>query len=180
MSDESFAVMLTGGHPNSLGRTLEVVECIRTHPDKLAELYACYFSPNAVVRLRTSNAIKRLSLEHPDWLIPYIDRFLSEISLIQQPSAQWTLATLFQRLAQLEFMSESQKNQAKQILQHNLESYSDWIVLTTTLETLSEWAATDQALKMYLLPHLERLASDPRKAVAGRAQKIKARLKYTL
>lgn len=166
MTRETFEAMLTGGHPNSLGRTIEVVELVLADPSKLLELYNCYYSADDVVRLRTSNAIKRLSHEHPEWLIPYIDKFISEVSTLNQASAQWTLAELFQTLSG--FMSETQRINAQIILKQNLETAVDWIVLNNTMETLSEWAMTDGALIEWLLPQLERLSQDGRKSVAGR------------
>ena len=39
MVKESFEVMLKGGHPNSLGRTVEVVDIVLANPDKLEDLY---------------------------------------------------------------------------------------------------------------------------------------------
>jgi hypothetical protein len=174
MTSESFEDMLTGGHPNSLGRTIEVVDIVLANSTRLLDLYNCYFSADEIVRLRTSNAIKRISLESPEWLIPYIDKFISELSTINQPSAQWTLAKLFQTLSV--FMSESQRNKAKKILQTNLETHTDWIVLNNTMDTLSQWAKQDSILKEWLLPHLERLIYDPRKSVSGRAKKIKTEL----
>lgn len=174
MTSESFEEMLTGGHPNSLGRTIEVVNIVLANSSRLSDLYNCYFSTDEIVRLRTSNAIKRISLEKPEWLIPYIDKLISEISNINQPSAQWTLANLFQTLAV--FMSEIQIKNAKKILKKNLETYTDWIVLNNTMNTLGQWAKQDLILKEWLLPHLEKLAHDPRKSVAGRANKIKAEL----
>lgn len=53
MTDD-FEEMLTGGHPNSLGRTVEVVDAVLADRARLARLYACYFSDDEVVRLRTS------------------------------------------------------------------------------------------------------------------------------
>jgi hypothetical protein len=170
----SFAEMLTGGHPNSLGRTLEVVDLVLTDSTKLADLYDCYFSTDEIVRLRTSNAMKRISIAHPEWLIAYIDRLIAEVSQIEQPSAQWTLANLFQTLAV--FMSESQIEHAKRILKKNLETHTDWIVLNNTMDTLSGWAKDDSILKEWLLPQVERLALDRRKSVAARAKKIQAKL----
>jgi hypothetical protein len=174
MTSESFEEMLTGGHPNSLGRTIEVVDLVLADYTRLSDLYNCYFSADEIVRLRTSNAIKRISLENPEWLIPYIDKLISEISKINQPSAQWTLANLFQTLSVL--MSASQRNRAKKVLQKNLETYTDWIVLNNTMDTLSKWAKEDSILEEWLLPHLERLVQDPRKSVSGRAKKIKTEL----
>jgi len=63
-----FREMLAGGHPNSLGRTIEVVDIILSDSSRLEELFNCYFSPDAVVRLRTSNAMKRICKVQKKWL----------------------------------------------------------------------------------------------------------------
>ncbi|MEM6462992.1 MAG: hypothetical protein AAF724_13850 [Pseudomonadota bacterium] len=167
--DEAFEKMLTGGHPNSLGRTVEVVDQVLADPSRFGELFACYGSKDEVVRLRTSNAMKRVEAERHDLLVPFIDRFLDEIGQLDQASAQWTLAQLFDRLRA--DMSQSQRAKALAIMKRNLAGHDDWIVLNTTIETLSGWAADDRDLLAWLLPHLKRLSSDSRKSVASRATK---------
>jgi len=52
-----FEKRLKGGHPNSLGNTIEVVEEVLAKNDLFNELFNCYFSNDEVVRLRTSNAM---------------------------------------------------------------------------------------------------------------------------
>lgn len=168
-SNASFETMLSGGHPNSLGRTIEVVELILADRDKLDNLYQCYFSADEVVRLRVSSAMKRVAREHPDWLVPYLDRFLTKISTIDQASTQWTLAQLFLELD--DRLSEAQRLQAIEILKRNLAASNDWIVLNNTMEALATWAKDDEALEAWLTPHLERLATDSRKSVAAKAAK---------
>lgn len=168
-SSKSFVEMLTGGHPNSLGRTVEVVELVLADQARLGELYACYRSEDEVVRLRTSNALKRISREKPEWLVPFIDGFLTEIAALDQASAQWTLADLFLTLASL--MSEAQRSQAEAVLKRNLANHNDWIVLNQTMKTLGAWAKKDDELKHWLVPHLERLSGDGRKSVAKTAVK---------
>lgn len=170
MPQEPFEQMLTGGHPNSLGRTIEVVDTVLADSGRLDELYNCYFSEDEVVRLRTSNALKRISKEHPEWLVPYIDKFIAEIAEIEQASTQWTLANLFETLASE--MSESQLMSAKAVVKRNLTSWDDWIVLNNSMQTLAGWAKTDPELKEWLLPHLEERSTDSRKSVAGRAKKM--------
>lgn len=170
MRQESFEQMLTGGHPNSLGRTIEVVDTVLANPSRLDDLYNCYFSKDEVVRLRTSNALKRIAKEHPVWLVPYIDKFLTEITAIEQASTQWTLANLFETLTSE--MTETQFASAKEVLKRNLTTWNDWIVLNNSIQTLSNWAKTDPELKKWLLPHLEERSNDSRKSVAGRAKKM--------
>jgi hypothetical protein len=169
----AFETMLTGGHPNSLGRTIEVVDMVLADPPRLAELYACYGSTDEVVRLRTSNAIKRISLAQPSLLVPYIDRLFGEIAQLNQASAQWTLAQLALNLATL--LTPAQREQATTVLKHNLDHHSDWIVLNMTMQTLAEWATDEPELHNWLRPRLERLSQDRRKSVAKSAQKLLAR-----
>ncbi len=174
MKTEPFEAMLTGGHPNSLGRTLEVVDIVLADRRKLDELYNCYFSKDEVVRLRTSNAMKRVSKEHPKWLVPYVDGLLTEIAEIDQASTQWTLALLFEMLAP--HMTIRQRAAAEKVLKRNLTTMTDWIVLNNTMQTLGAWAETDPVLRDWLLPHLERLSQDSRKSVAKKARRLKAAL----
>ena len=166
---ETFEDMLTGGHPNSLGRTIEVVDLVLADPRRFDELYQCYRSPDEVVRLRVSNAMRRVEAENHALLVPYIDRFIGEIGALDQASAQWTLALLFDRLAV--DMDKRQRAAALRIMKRNLANHEDWIVLNNTIEVLSSWAATDGILRKWLRPHLERLSADSRKSVAKRAAK---------
>lgn len=166
----SFETMLTGGHPNSLGRTIEVVQAVLADRSRLEQLFACYQSRDAVVRLRVSNALKRIEAERHDWLVPFVDRLIGEIGALDQPSAQWTLAQLFLKLGP--DMTREQHAKATALLKRNLAQHDDWIVLNMTMETLWRWAQADAGLAAWLEPHLARLAKDPRKSVAARARKL--------
>lgn len=166
---EPLEAMLTGGHPNSLGRTIEVVETVLADTDRFDELFQCYGSEDEVVRLRVSNAMRRVEKENHALLVPYIDRFIDEIGALDQPSAQWTLAILFQLLWQ--DMDEKQRGGALAIVKRNIAHHNDWIVLNNSIEVLAKWAQDDAYLKTWLKPHLERLSQEPRKSVANRAKK---------
>lgn len=170
----NFETRLKGGHPNSLGNTIEVVDEVFGNHALFDELFNCYFSDDEVVRLRTSNAMKRVCKEYKSLLIPYLDRFLSEIAQINQASTQWTLAQLFLMLEKE--LSPEQKEKAQKLLQSNLEHHTDWIVLNTTMDTLFKWSKKDLNLKKWLTPHLKRLAKDSRKSVAKKAVKFLGQL----
>jgi hypothetical protein len=167
---ESFEQMLTGGHPNSLGRTVEVVNVILEDKSKLQDLYQCYFSKDEVVRLRVSSAMKRICKAHPDWLISYIDKLIIEISKINQASTQWTLAILFLDLYKK--MTPKQLEGAIEIMKRNIIENKDWIVQNTTMQSLFEISKENENLQNWLKPHLENLSKDKHKSVAGRAKKL--------
>ena len=165
----NFEERLKGGHPNSLGNTVEIVEEVLKNPPLFDEFFNCYFSDDEVVRLRVSNGMKRICKAEKPLLLPYIDRFINDISQIDQASTKWTLAQLFLTLD--EDLTENQKSKAKEILKENLATHSDWIVLNETIKTLGEWSKKDETLKAWILPHLKRLSQDERKSVSKKASK---------
>lgn len=169
-----FEQRLKGGHPNSLGNTIEVVEEVLSSPELFEALFNCYFSEDEVVRLRVSNAMKRICKAEKSLLLPYLDRFLDDISKIDQASAQWTLAQLFLSLEK--DLDGAQREKALEIMKKNLANHNDWIVLCQTTETLGKWAKQNEALKTWLFPHLERLSKDQRNSVSKKAQKTLALL----
>ena len=171
---KGFEELLTGGHPNSLGNTLQVVEEILSNKKRLEELFQCYFSEDEVVRMRVSNAFKRVCREHPDWLMPYVDRFISEISKINQASTQWTFAQLMMLLD--DKLNNGQRAQVVDIMKTNLTESDDWIVLNFTMEALTYHAKKNESLQRWLVPHLKKLSKDSRKSVARRAQKYAEQL----
>ncbi len=166
--------MLTGGHPNSLGRTLEVVDVVLADRSRLDDLYRCYFSDDEVVRLRVSSAMKRVTIAHADWTMDYLDGLQSEIAAIDQASTQWTLALLFDLLRDL--LSPKQRARAVEIMTENLAHHSDWIVLNNSMKVLGKWAESDDELAESLRPHARRLADDERNSVANNARKLLVQL----
>lgn len=173
MADD-FEEMLTGGHPNSLGRTLEVVEAVLADRARQAELYQCYFSEDEVIRLRVSSAMKRVTIEHPEWTMDFMDGLQSEVAAIDQASTQWTLALLFDLTKDLQ--SKAQRERSLQIMKSNLAQHDDWIVLNNSMQILCEWSKEDDELQAWLKPHLVRLTGDTRKSVSNRAGKLLGRL----
>ena len=118
--------------------------------------------------------MKRIEAANRALLLPYIDRLIDEIGELDQASAQWTLAQLFDRLK--DDLSPRQHDRALAIMKRNLAEHQDWIVLNHTMETLAQWSQDDPSLKQWLLPHLQRLAGESRKSVAKRANRKLAEL----
>lgn len=170
MAINSFEAQLSGGHPNSLGNTVAVVEEILKNKKKLKNLYDCYQSEDEVVRLRVSSAMKRVCIVKPEWVADYLDGLLSDISQIDQASTKWTLAILFRLLDNL--MNATQRKKAIQIMKTNLINDKDWIVQNTTAESLEHFSINDKNLKKWLMPELTKMIKSKHKSVAHRAAKI--------
>lgn len=166
----TIAEMLSGGHPNTVGRAWEVVDLLFAQPARLPELFDCYQSPDEVVRYRASRVLEDIAAERPDLLVPYLDRLISEVGALDQGSAQQTVARLFRMLSAA--MTGTQIGAARLLLAHNLEHSDDWIVLNATMETLTAWAARDAELAAWLRPWLDYYAGDERRSVAQKAKEM--------
>lgn len=167
--------ILKGGHPNSLGNTLKVVKEIKKDKNKLKDLIDTYSSEDEVVRLRVSNALKRITIEHPVWTYRYIDRIISEISKIDQASTQWTISILFKLMG--EMMKDDERQKAIEIMKKNLTASKDWIVINMTMETLFLWSKEETSLQKWLKPKLENFSRDKHKSIANRAKRYIEELK---
>lgn len=171
---EPFAAMLATGRPKSLGRSGEVVALTLADRGRLEELLGCVTGSDELVRMRAGDALEKVSSEEPEWLVPHLDLLLGEVAAIDQPSVRWHLAQMLGRLH--DEMTARQREKARGILQRNLLECDDWIVLGHTIDALGVFAGSDPELATWLLPGLERLSGDPRKAVAKRAAKRLAEL----
>lgn len=169
MALNAFETELSGGHPNSLGNTVAVVEQVMADPSRLGDLIDCYRSADPVVRLRVSSALKRITRERPEWSATRLDDLLGWIAEIDQASTKWTLATIYSWLDSR--MTPTQRDTAIAIMKGNLH-YDDWIVQNTTSESLAHFASQRPELAAWLVPQLEMLTSSRHKSVAGRARKL--------
>ena len=158
--DEPFEGMLSGGHPNSLGRTVDVVDLVLADRARFAELYECYFSTDEVVRLRVSNAMKRVTTAHPDWTMDYMDRLQHQVAAIDQASTQWTLALLFDLTRAL--LRPRQRARAVEIMQRNLTSHHDWIVLNNSMKVMGRGRRRPQAVAHAPRPSARRRSAQVR------------------
>ena len=174
MTRKEMEELLSGGHPNSLGNTVQVVERVLETPHLFKSLFDCYSSDDEVVRMRVSNAMKRVARANRALVVPYIDRFLNEVGRIDQASAKWSLAQLFLLLEK--DMTALQRQKATDLMIYNLEHHSDWIVLNMTMETLGKWVEKDPGIAKAIKVRVSELTEDPRKSVAKKASKTMALL----
>jgi hypothetical protein len=171
---ESFAVMLAvGGKSNSLGRVNEVIELVLHEESRLGELYNCLFDEDAWVRMRAADAFEKVCREHPDWLLPYIDRFPDELATSSQPSIQWHLAQIYGEVD----LTDEQKRFALQWLQQLLSTTEvDWIVAARAMDTLLQFTKDGSFSESKLIVLLKIQEQHKSKAVVKHTNKLLAQL----
>lgn len=138
---EPFAIALSVGKPNSLGRVDEVITEVLKNPVRLGELYECIFESDAWVRMRAIDAFEKISRIQPDWIMPYIDRFSTELAHSKQPSIQWHLAQLYGQLP----LTPDQAEFAMKWLSGLIATVDvDWIVSVNAMKTLTRFTRLSQ------------------------------------
>ena len=165
---EPFVEMLRGA-TNTLGRTDEVTELVLANPDRVSEVYDLFFQDDEWVRLRAASASKRLWRADPDLFAPFIPRWIEKVSAIEQASSRWTFAQMCEECDDL--LTNTQRDRATEIVVDYLATENDWIVLNSSMSTLTHWAKSRPWLAKQIRPDLVRLSGESRKSVAKRATK---------
>lgn len=168
----SFADLLAvGGKANSLGRVNDVIELVLGDQTRLEELYNCLFNEDAWIRMRAADALEKICRQHPDWLLPYIDRFSKELTSSSQASIQWHLAQIYREVN----LTAQQKRFAISWLTNLLSTKEvDWIVAANAMDTLAQFAKDGALPAANLISLLKVQQQHKSNAVIKRANKLLA------
>lgn len=166
-------MLLVGGHANSLGKVHEVIELVLDDRLRLNELYDCMFNEDAWVRMRAADAIEKICRQHPDWLLPYIDKISANLATSSQASIQWHLAQIY---AQVD-LTPKQKRFAINWLQQLLSTKDiDWIVAANAMDTLVQFTKDGSFSSAKMVALLKVQQQHKSNAVIRRADKLLADL----
>jgi len=89
---------LKGGDLRSIGRVEEVVQDILNNPALFREVFDGMLSEDPRVRMRSADALEKVSSRHPKYLQPFKSRLICEISQIEQQEVRWHVAQMFSYL----------------------------------------------------------------------------------
>lgn len=177
MAEKFVEILAVGGKSNSLGRANEVIDSVLQDQSRLSELYACLFDEDAWVRMRAADALEKICRVHPDWLLPYIDKFADELATSSQPSIQWHLAQIY---AQVD-LTDKQKGFAIHWLKQLLSAKeADWIAAANAMDTLAQFAREGSLPTAEMIPLLQIQQQHKSNAVKKRATKLLAEMRSFL
>ncbi len=167
---------LTGGDPRSLGQADDVVRAVLGDRLLLGSLIECVFDDDPMVRMRASDALEKICRREPSWLVPHSECLLTEMAAIDQPSVRWHVAQMLARIP----LTPRQRASAVAILEGNLTTSSDWLVLNHSLEAMAEFVREDPTLAGMFDSHLARLERCRLHSVARRAARLRRDLLATM
>jgi len=167
---EPFAqLLLIGGKSNSLGKVDEVIELVLNDKSRLDELYDCLFNEDAWARMRAADALEKICRQHPDWLLPYIDKLSDKLTLSTQPSIQWHLAQIYRQVT----LTDKQRKFVLRWLKQLLSTKElDWIVAANTMDTLAHFTRAGFFPVADFIPLLTVQQKHKSNAVVKRANKL--------
>jgi len=163
---------LAGGDLRSIGRADEVVSDVLADPRLFDEVFRGMQSDDPVIRMRAADVIEKVAQRHPEYLQPYKDKLLGEISAIDQQEVRWHVALMFSYLS----LTDAEKEQAAELLVSWLKTGKSRIVKVNALETLAHFAETDQKYAAMVTELLTEATESGSPAMAARARKLLARL----
>jgi hypothetical protein len=88
-----FSLTLQGGDRRSIGNANRVAAIILRQPDRVAELMACLWSDDPIVRMRAADAAEKVSAKQPAFLAPFKTELLALADEPAQAELRWHLGS---------------------------------------------------------------------------------------
>jgi len=93
-------------------------------------------SKDPVLRMRCADVVEKVTVQHPEYLVPYKRKLIVEVSKINQQEVRWHVAQLFSRLE----LTNNERKEVLDILSDYLKDKSK-IVKTLVPNIAVHWTA---------------------------------------
>lgn len=86
---------LKDGDLRSIGKADEAVQDILNDPQLFEEVFEGMLNDDPRVRMRSADALEKVSSKHPEYLQPFKNLLINEIAKIKQQEVRWHVAQMF-------------------------------------------------------------------------------------
>jgi len=163
---------LKGGDLRSIGRADEVVDDILQHPALFGEVFQGMLDEDPLIRIRSADACEKVSLKHPEYLQPFKDRLINEVSKIEQQEVHWHVAQMFSYLK----ISKMERDRIIKILLSYIDNSKSRIVKVCSMQTLADLAEKDATIRSEIVRKLKKIVKTGSPAMVSRGKKLIDRL----
>jgi hypothetical protein len=147
------------------------VHQVLADPSLFPLVFAGISDRDPLVRMRCSDAVEKITVQHPEYLVPYRERLIQLAGEAEQQEVRWHMAQLLSRID----LSGSERLRVLKIMAVYLKDTSK-IVKTFAMQTLADIAEKDSRLRPEIVEELKRLTRDGSPAMKSRGRKLLARL----
>jgi hypothetical protein len=158
---------LEGGDRRSIGRVDEVVAQVLDDPSLFETLFSGMLSDDPVVRMRSADAIEKISVVRPRLVQARKDMMIHEVARSEQQEVRWHVAQMLPRLD----LNREERETTVEILLHYLNDDSK-IVKTSSMQALADLTQIDASLRPRIIPLLEELTQNGSPAMKSRGRKL--------
>ena len=162
---------LQGGDRRSVGRVDEVVRQVLADPSLFGRLFEGMLHEDPLIRMRSADAAEKITVQHPEALVPYRNVLLNEVAAIEQQEVRWHVAQMFSYLR----LEAPETDRVVEILLEYLRDESR-IVQTCALQALADVAARDERHRLPIISIIEKATLTGPPAVKARGRKLLKKL----
>ncbi len=162
---------LRGGDRRSIGRANEVVGEVLADPGLFAALFSGLMSDEALIRMRSADAVEKITARRPEHLLPLRRKLLEEVARIDQKEVRWHVAQMLPRVA----WRRSERREVLAVLTGYLSDSSS-IVKTCAMQALADLAGQAPELRTEVLARLQESTRSGTPAMKARGRKLLKRL----
>lgn len=164
--------VLSGGDLRSVGHVDEVVEFVGNDPDRFSELMTGLIDARPVVRMRSADAIEKVTRRHPNLLQVYQASLFQQLHIATQQEVRWHLAQLMPRIT----WTEDEVADIVHVLTDWIATETSAIVIVNSLQAIFDLSAVHSRFRDDLKTLLESQLETGSPAVKSRSKKLLKKL----
>lgn len=165
--------LLKGKDLRSIGNANKIVNDIEKNPDLFKEIFNGIKNEDPVIRMRAADAVEKITKKHKEFLIPYKNEIIENISEIEQQEVRWHIALIFSYLD----LNENEKEIVIQKLYSWIKDSDSVIVKVNSLQALFDITKNDLKYKNKVKILLEENLNNKSSAIKARCKKLLSQLK---
>ena len=159
---------LRGDDLRSIGKADEVVQDILNDPSLFQEVFEGMLNKDPVIRMRSADAIEKVSAKRPEYLRPFKSKLINQISKIEQQEVRWHAAQMFSYIE----TSKIERNKIIKILLSYIETDESKIVKTFSMQALADFAEKDEQIKPRMINLIKGMIKNGSPAIVSRGKKL--------
>ena len=159
---------LKSGDLRSIGKADEVVQDILNDPSLFKEVFEGMLNKDPVIRMRSADAIEKVSAKRPEYLRPFKSKLINQISKIEQQEVRWHVAQMFSYIK----INKTERDKIIKILLSYIVTDESKIVKTFSMQTLADLAEKDEQIKPKIINLIKGMIKNGSPAIISRGKKL--------
>ncbi len=145
-----------------------MVQDILNKPTLFIKVFKGITDNDPLIRMRSADVIEKVSARHPDYLQPFKEKMINEVSKIEQQEVRWHLAQMFSYIK----LNKKERDAVIKILLFYIENDKSKIVKTFSIQTLADFAERDVSIRPQVINIIEKVMKKGSPAIVNRGRKL--------